>query len=61
MNKFTKDSQILALQNKLAAARADTREAENTGCSDALICELMDKEDAIINQLLALGCHRRDC
>jgi len=61
MNKFTNDSEILALQNKLAAARANTREAEDTGCSDSLICELMDAEDAIINQLLALGCHRRDC
>jgi len=61
MNKFTNDSQILTLQNKLAAARLDTREAEDTGCSDGFICELMDKEDTIIAELLKLGCHRRDC
>jgi hypothetical protein len=61
MNKFTNDSQILCLQHKLADARANTREAEDTGCSDSLICELMDIEDEITCQLLKLGCHRRDC
>ncbi|MNQ45919.1 hypothetical protein D3C85_597170 [compost metagenome] len=61
MNKFTNDSNILALQHNLAAARANTREAESTGCSDQVICELMDAEDAIITQLLKMGCHRRDC
>jgi hypothetical protein len=61
MNKFTNDSNILSLQHKLADARANTREAENTGCSDTLICELMDAEDEITSQLLKLGCHRRDC
>ena len=61
MNKFTNDSNILSLQHKLADARSNTREAESTGCSDELICELMEVEDAIIEQLLKLGCHRRDC
>lgn len=61
MNKFTNDSNILSLQHKLAGARANTREAESTGCSDNLICEMMDAEDEIIEQLLKLGCHRRDC
>ena len=61
MNNFTNDSLILSLQHKLADARSNTREAENTGCSDDLICECMDAEDAIIEQLLKLGCHRRDC
>lgn len=61
MNKFTNDSNVLALQHNLAAARANTREAENTGCSDDLICELMNAEDAIIAQLLKMGCHRKDC
>jgi hypothetical protein len=61
MNKFSNDSQILSLQHKLAEARANTREAESTGCSDELICSLMDAEDMIIGQLLKLGCHRRDC
>lgn len=61
MNKFSKDSNILSLQHKLGEARANTREAEDTQCSDELICELMDKEDEIIGQLLKLGCHRRDC
>lgn len=61
MNKFTNDSSVLSLQHKLAAARANTREAENTGCSDELLCELMDAEDVIISQLLKMGCHRRDC
>lgn len=61
MNKFTNDSSVLSLQHALASARANTREAESTGCSDALICELMDAEDAIIAKLLKMGCHRRDC
>lgn len=61
MNKFTNDSNVLSLQHALEAARTNTREAENTGCSDELICELMDAEDAIIAQLLRMGCHRRDC
>ena len=61
MNKFTKDSSILSLQHKLEEARANTRDAEKMGCSDSLICELMDEEDEIISQLLKLGCHRRDC
>lgn len=61
MNKFSNDSNILSLQHKLAAARANTREAEKLECSDTLICELMDTEDEIISQLLKLGCHRRDC
>lgn len=61
MNKFTNDSNVLALQHSLAAARDNTREAEKTGCSDELICELMDAEDAIIAQLLEMGCHRKDC
>lgn len=61
MNKFTNDSNILSLQHKLADARANTREAENTDCSQELICGLMDAEDEIIRQLLKLGCHRRDC
>lgn len=61
MNKFTSDSNILSLQHKLEEARLNTREAEDTGCSDKLICELMDAEDEIISQLLKLGCHRRDC
>lgn len=61
MNKFTNDSNILSLQHKLGDARANTREAENTDCSQELICELMDAEDEIISQLLKLGCHRRDC
>ncbi len=61
MNNYQNDSQILSLQYKLEAARKDRQEAENTGCSDNLICELMDVEDAIISQLLKLGCHRRDC
>lgn len=61
MNKFTNDSNILTLQHNLAAARANTREAESTGCSEQLICELMDAEDVIIAQLLKMGCHRRDC
>ena len=61
MNKFTNDINVLSLQHELAAARAQTREAENTGCSDQLICELMDAEDAIIAKLLSKGCHLRDC
>lgn len=61
MNKFTNDSNILSLQHKLGEARVNTREAEKLECSDELICELMDKEDEIISQLLKLGCHRRDC
>lgn len=61
MNKFTNDSLILSLQHKLTDARYNTREAENTGCSDQLICELMGAEDEIISQLLKLRCHRRDC
>ena len=61
MNKFTNDAAILSLQHSLAAARANTRQAEDTGCSDQLICELMDAEDVIIDQLLKMGCHRRDC
>lgn len=61
MNKFSDDSLVLSLQHKLADARSNTREAENTGCSDELICKLMDEEDEIISQLLKLGCHRRDC
>lgn len=61
MNKFTNDSTILSLQHKLEDARANTRDAEKMGCSDNLICGLMDEEDKIISQLLKLGCHRRDC
>lgn len=61
MNKFTNHSLILSLQHKLADARSNTREAESTGCSESLICELMDIEDEIIAQLLKIGCHRRDC
>jgi len=61
MNKFTNDSTILSLQNKLTLAKSETRDAENTGCSDDLICELMDAEDIIVAELLKLGCHRRDC
>ena len=61
MNNFTNDSNILSLQHKLADARANTREAYITGCSEDLICELMDVEDEIISQLLKLGRHRRDC
>lgn len=61
MNKFTNDSTILSLQHKLGEARTNTRAAEKMGCSDNLICELMDEEDEIISQLLKLGCHRRDC
>ena len=61
MNKFSNDSNILSLQHKLEAARTNTREAENTGCSDELIIDLMDAEDAIISQLLKMGCQRRDC
>ena len=61
MNKFSNDSNVLCIRHALAAARANTREAESTGCSDQLICELMDAEDAIIAQLLNMGCHQRDC
>lgn len=61
MNKLSSDSNILSLQHKLEAARYNTREAENTGCSEDLIIELMDAEDAIISQLLKMGCHLRDC
>ena len=61
MNKFTSDSSVISLQHSLAAARANTREAENTGCSDELICNLMDAEDAIKAKLLRMGCHLRDC
>lgn len=61
MTKFTNDSLILSLQHKLEEARYNTRDSENMGCSDDLICELMDEEDEIISQLLKLGCHRRDC
>lgn len=61
MNNFTNDSSILSMQHSLAAARANTREADRAGCSDQLICNLMDAEDAIIAQLLKMGCHRRDC
>lgn len=61
MNKFTKDASILSLQHALEAARANTREAEKTECSDDLICELMDAEDALIAKLLSMGCHRKDC
>jgi len=61
MSKFTNDSSVLSLQHKLAEARSNTREAEKTGCSDDLICELMDAEDAIKSQLLKMGCHPRDC
>lgn len=61
MSKFFADSSVLALQHALDAARSETRKAENMGCSDALICELMDAEDAIKAQLLSKGCHLRDC
>ncbi len=61
MNKLTNDASILSLQRALEAARSNTREAEKTDCSDELICELMDAEDAIIAKLLSMGCHRRDC
>lgn len=42
MNKFTNDSTILSLQHKLEDARANTRDAEKMGCSDNLICKLID-------------------
>jgi hypothetical protein len=61
MKKFNNDSLILSLQHKLAEARSDTRDAEKMGCSDGLICKLMDAEDEIISQLSKLGCQRRDC
>lgn len=61
MDKFTRDASVLSLQHALAAAKANTREAVDTGCSDALICELMDVEDAIAAKLVAMGCHPRDC
>ncbi len=61
MNKFSNDSNILALQHQLEMAREATRDAEYGQCSDELICELMDAEDEIIEQLLKLGCHPRDC
>lgn len=60
MNKYTNDSNILSLQHKLSESRANRREAENTDCSDELIVSLMDEEDAIVSQLLKLGCHIRD-
>lgn len=60
-NKFQNDSTAMGLQHALAAAKADTRAAEASGCSDQLICELMDAEDAIVAQLLRMGCHLRDC
>ena len=60
MDKYTNDSNILSLQHKLSEARANRREAENTGCSDELILSLMDEEDVIVSQLLKLGCHLRD-
>lgn len=61
MTKFTNDSSVLSLQHNLAASKANTLEAMNTGCSEARICELMDAEDIIVAQLLKMGCHRRDC
>ena len=61
MSKFTNDASILSLQHALEEARANTRDAEKTECSDEMICELMDAEDAIIAKLLSMGCHRRDC
>lgn len=61
MNTFTNDSNVLFLQHALEDARSDRREAEDIGCSDALILELMDKEDAIVSKLLSLGWHLRDC
>jgi hypothetical protein len=60
-NKFMHDSGVLGLQHALASAKAETRTAVDSGCSDELICELMDAEDAIISQLLSKGCHLRDC
>ena len=60
MDKYINDSKILFLQHKLSEARANRREAENTGCSDELILSLMDEEDNIVSQLLKLGCHIRD-
>jgi len=61
MNKFTRDASVLNLQHALADAKAETRRATDSGCSEELICELMDAEDAIVAQLLRMGCHRRDC
>lgn len=60
-NKYMQDSAVLRLQGALAAAKAETRAAVDAGCSDELICELMDAEDAIVSQLLRKGCHLRDC
>lgn len=61
MNKFTNDCNVLKLQHELAIAREFTRQAEDEGASDDVIIQYMDAEDAIISQLLSLGCHLRDC
>ena len=61
MSKFTTDSSILALQHALQEAKENTRQAEKSGCSDQMICALMDQEDLIVAKLLSKGCHLRDC
>lgn len=61
MSKYTNDSTIFKLQHDLAAAREETRSAEANWCSESLILGLMDVEDQIIEKLLSMGCHRRDC
>lgn len=61
MNKFSKDSEILNLQNQLAIAKQFEREAIEEGKEDSIILMYMEQVDHLTDLLLDKGCHIRDC